>query len=423
MPSDYVIPRLIMPLPPLKFRDVSQWATHSKIPLEKAGQDGTVREERGTGEPPAKGAADEPIDLFGGPARAARGEENRGEAPAAAEPPVEGRSAEGEYAAAIQPKVDFGLLRYFDFTAEPGKTYVYRVQLLLEDPNNPRESSRPSTPSCETSVVVRRQANPTKYYVETPWSEASRAVTLPPGQSVLAGTVVQPKMYPVSDSNRRIRLPRRPGEEPEATVMAVVWDRDKAMDVPAEIHVKRGSVINGTVTTEAIDTAKSNVVKLEDYRLQTNALVLDIAGGEPLDSGARLRAPGLILLMNADGKLVFHNEVLDYDQFDYHTIPPDEDLLMQRERDAAGQRQDEENRRGRGRPGEMRGQETPGEPVIDEGGPRARRARSRLMMACRGYHRPDISRCFCRDAAEHETVRRQSAGQPLPSWGIAALCH
>ncbi len=286
--SDYVIAPLVMPLPPLKFRDVTQWSVHSKIPRQKLGSDGVLREAERPPESGTTPAADEPVDIFGGTASGTSGERREGPPAAAEESSEETRPAEGTLIE-NRIKVDNGLLRYFDFTVEPGKAYVYRVRLLLEDPNNPKEYAPPATSSCETSVVVRRQANPNRYYVETPWSEASSSATVPTGQMVLAGSVVQPKMYPVSETNKRIRLPRRPDDEAEATVMAVVWDRDKAMDVPAQIQVRRGAVINSTLTTEAINPAKSNVVKLENYPLQTNTIVLDIAGGDALDTAAKLR--------------------------------------------------------------------------------------------------------------------------------------
>ena len=78
----------------------------------------------------------------------------------------------------------------------------------------------------------------------------------------------------------------------------------------------------------------------------------------------------MILLMTSDGQLVFHNEVLDYEQFDYHTIPQDEDLLLQREQDAAVREAEQENRGGRGRRGEARG-----EPTFEEGEQRGRGGR------------------------------------------------
>ena len=171
---DYVIAPLVMPLPPLRFRDVTQWSGHTKIPQQKLGPGGVLREAAQPTESGTAPAADQPIDIFGGAAVGTSGESREGPRTTAESTGEETVPAEG---ALIENriKVDNGLLRYFDFTVEPGKAYVYRVRLLLEDPNNPKEQTRPAASSCETSVVVRRQANPTKYYVESPWSEASNS--------------------------------------------------------------------------------------------------------------------------------------------------------------------------------------------------------------------------------------------------------
>lgn len=341
--SDYIIRSLVMPLPPIKFRNVSQWALHSKIPEQRFGSGAYSEPTRTEGAAPDAPATDGSIDLFGGVGRS--GEGRVSEMSGTMESDATRTSDDAAFA--NQPKIDYALLRYFDFTVEPGRSYAYRVQLILEDPNNPRESARPSTSACETSVVVRRQTNPRKNWIETPWSEPSRPITVPSGNMILAGQVEQPRMAAISVGNRRIRLTRRPGDEPDASVMAVVWDPNRAMDVPATISVRRGSVINGVVTTEAINPAQSNVVKLENYDLKTNTLVLDIAGGEVLDSAGRLRAPGMILLMNANGQLVFHHQVADFDQYDYFSIPEDEDLALERERDRAIEAESEQGRRGR----------------------------------------------------------------------------
>ncbi len=359
---EHIIAPVVMPLPPLKFRDITPYAVHSKIPLARTGAE-LYGEPTGSTEQDESGTGDNVFDLFGG-----SGGRMRPEGPVGGE--AEDGEAGGEAAAlasevelAQRPKIDQGLLRYFDFTVEPGKSYTYRVQLILEDPNNPREFTRPSTSSCETSVVVRRQQNPSKNFIETPWSEASSTINVPAGRTVLAGSVEQPRMVAITAGNRRIRLARRPGDEPQATVMAVVFDRDRAMDVPAEVRVRRGSVINGQFTTEAVDPAKANIVELEDYALTTNAIVLDIAGGESLDSTGQLRSPGQILLMNNQGELVFHNQVADFQQFEYHTIPEDEELLLQRARDRMMEDPDGAERRGRGRGEGPRGDTPPDDPA------------------------------------------------------------
>ena len=40
-----------------------------------------------------------------------------------------------------QPIVKYKMIRFFDFTAEPGKSYQYRVRVMIEDPNRPLDKS------------------------------------------------------------------------------------------------------------------------------------------------------------------------------------------------------------------------------------------------------------------------------------------
>ena len=310
--SGHVISTLVMPLPPLTFRDISKWALHSKIP-EAVEDDFTGRD----------GAADTPdepeeVGLW----------DTDGAVDDRPEDGVDDRVVDDSRDSALpdnQLTVEYGLLRYFDFQVQSGRTYEYRVRFFLEDPNNPRNYQRPSDNACVDDVIVRRQGDPKKRHVESPWSDVSPQVRVPTGRSVYAGPVVAPSLMKV---NSRISLPRRATDEPEATVMAVTWDPKESMDVPSAVPVKRGSVVNQRmISVWAVDPAKRNIRRLDDYSFSTNALVVDIAGGEVLERRGRedIRAPGMVLLMDERGNLVFHNEVQDFEDFDYHSIPPDEE--------------------------------------------------------------------------------------------------
>ena len=333
--SDHVIGDLVMPLPPLSFRDISKWALHTKIPQAIEDDFGATRDSADTDQP------DEPqFDLW-----EEGGVEDR---PDDAADDGAADSSRDYSRADNQLTVEFGLLRYFDFQVEPGKLYEYRARFVLEDPNNPRNYQRPSENACEDQVIMRRQGAPNKKHRESEWSAASPQVRVPTGRSVYAGPVVAPTLMKVGS---RVYLPRRATDEPEATVMTVTWNTERAMDVPSAVPVKRGSVVNKRlITVEAVDPAKRNIIKLPNYSFATNALVVDIAGGELLERRGReeIRAPGMVLLMDEQGNLVFHSEIQDFEQFDYHTIPPEEDDI----RSFATPDENEDSReegRGRGR--------------------------------------------------------------------------
>ena len=325
---DYVLSGLTMPLPPLVLRDISQWAHHSSVPLVRPEDVGRGEGGRAEGGREAEGQATE-TDA-GGPSWLNRGGPSGGEerGRSARGAPSETAAVEsGDYRESAVPllNVDNGMLRYFDFTAQPGKAYQYRVQALLDDPNNPAEGPKPSISSCETDVVVRRQAA-TEPFRHTPWSEPSQAVFVPSGEQVLASSATAASTIAVGP-NRRVRVERKATDEPTIKVLTLTWKNNGPYDVAVPIDVARGAVLNGSIAkAEAIDPTVGRVRILTDYQYVTNAMVLDIYGGFPL--GGDLAAPGFMLVRTADGRLDFHAEMDEVDQVERNTIPPDEEEML-----------------------------------------------------------------------------------------------
>src|SRR5690606_38238605 len=108
------------------------------------------------------------------------------------------------------PPVDYKLFRYFDFTAQPGKMYRYRVRVTLEDPNFPiNPELRPKPHQLEDDVTMRiQQKEPPKdefdfgeWWVNTPWSEVSETVYVPKGTRVLVGKVTAPPQVRAATGN------------------------------------------------------------------------------------------------------------------------------------------------------------------------------------------------------------------------------
>ncbi len=54
------------------------------------------------------------------------------------------------------PLVKYKMIRFFDFTAEIGKSYRYRVRVMLEDPNRPRDKAAEPNPRILDQAVVDR---------------------------------------------------------------------------------------------------------------------------------------------------------------------------------------------------------------------------------------------------------------------------
>ena len=346
--SDHVIPALVMPLPPIVMRDVGTWAAHSKIPQQQVDERGSVIEpselnERGNTSVDGDGefslfGAEESFDERANPDEGQNGDDYGGDELTEAD--VRG-----------QLQVEFGMFRFFDFDVAPGKAYQYRARLLLEDPNNPNSHERPSANACETDVVIRRQATPDKKFVETPWSTESASVIVPSGTQIFAGTVAAPARRAVSSSGGRISLPMRATDEPVANVMGVAWDSGQKLDVPAPLEVRRGSLVKKMkAELEVVDPSISRVRKVKDYNFNTDFLVVDIAGGERLDRRGDLRSPGMVLVMDRAGNLMFHSELADRDSYDFYAIPPDEEEMRSEQKQLEnGEGEGDERGRGRGR--------------------------------------------------------------------------
>lgn len=310
----YVDSRFTMPVPPLMLRNLEPLALHSQVPKE-----------RPEGAPLPGEGDDEPVEDEGPPMGLGVGpkpDDGEGRPPAVRpRPPRGGRAGmEGEGfrgAGNAVPETVDPMFRFFDLTAEPGKAYVYRVEMYLEDPNSPNpDATYPAPPDRVLDAGVlqrlaRKQEN--TWWRNTGWSDPSPVVRIPDTDKILAGKVDPPKIIEKRGSPIRIVQ----GEH-VAHVMALVWDKKKAMDVPGHVPAARGTVLNFNKNVEAIDPEKMALKKLENYSFKTDNVVLDIRGG--LEVGGA-PAPGEILIMDEDGNLRIRSEMLDMPLFQLHDYP------------------------------------------------------------------------------------------------------
>jgi hypothetical protein len=172
---------------------------------------------------------------------------------------------------------EYRLFRFFDFTVEPGKTYRYRVRLMVENPN---------------ADVPRHYLEDYKY-ADGPtrpadWSEPSEPIAVIAGNRLLAGNVS------VS----------RSGGEPTGKLLAKQFDSNLAVEVRKIFDVSRGSVLNDRGMEIGVPDPKSATpdrVK-ETVDFETNALVLDMFGGEKLAAARSAKVPGHVLVLDNDGE-------------------------------------------------------------------------------------------------------------------------
>jgi hypothetical protein len=192
----------------------------------------------------------------------------------------------------VDLNLDYYLLRYCDFTVDPGKRYVYRVRLVLANPNYKKKES------------ILKDKNSGKVEVlRTDWSAPTEPITVPLDTRVLVKST-------------------KPGN-----VILVKWKKETGAKVyREEKNVDRGSVLNFS-KADATPAAGSQYGVAapqpeEGHRREkadfiSDLIVLDMSGGDLLPgvSGpgrTKMTVPGEMLVMDATGNISIRKEMSDH---------------------------------------------------------------------------------------------------------------
>ena len=194
------------------------------------------------------------------------------------------------------------MLGYFDFEVEEGKTYQYRVKLLLANPNYGVEERFVEDPTTTEQKIVASE-----------FSEPSNPAALGRSARVFAQSV---------------EAPARPGMEPRVRLASIYFEQETATESLAQdLSMKLGQVANFKGKPhEAVNVAgalqmgmgaasgmasqqqsggrggrggrggKATVDHVSD------ACLVDAIGGAKI-SGAELRSPGKIMILEPNGYL------------------------------------------------------------------------------------------------------------------------
>ncbi len=405
IPPEYMDPVLTFPIPPILLFDPAEWARHSEIPKYEpmdmyGGQEAEMLPEEldplmnqeisdapgeipftggnmmdGGGYPSPYGTSGGgyPGGGYPGQGRMVNGRmvitppEGMIQKPSGAGGPGGGGSYEGgggypggggNYGNAMFD-AENKMFRFFDTSVQPNKTYQYRIQLWLEDPNMPEQVQQiPPARALEEGVIARVQTERDKiskamnmnrggaggyegnmgtgsqravhtYWRKTEFSEASPAVRVPSSADVLTGSIEAGRT--VYDRNDRSKVLRN--ADPSAKILAMKWDPSedvKAMVTKEIKSVSRGSAVEykGDLwvldpTTYQfkkpwpIDTEEKN----PEYVLKTGYTVLDIRGGQDTfgrfadDKNEKLKVPGEILVMDDAGNIHIKSELDEVKKF------------------------------------------------------------------------------------------------------------
>jgi hypothetical protein len=247
-----------------------------------------------------------------------------GGAPGMGGGPMMGGGSMGIRSMVDQP--EHKLIRFYDFrdtsgmdkaAPQPGRKYVYRVRIAIEDPNFPRSPSMQPRNSTLSAEVFRRveqetaKASQTNRRNSIRWSEFSEpsgAVSLPPTSTAFAGPVAPGQTRRIQADGREIEFTQKP---PVGKVAVTQWDSVYNVPVPMVMDVIRGSVLAQKGPADVPDPLALIVKKLPDADINTKMVLLDLGGGQPLaiSPAEDQTEPGLMLLINADGDLQVSDEI------------------------------------------------------------------------------------------------------------------
>ena len=216
----------------------------------------------------------------------------------------------------------YRLFRFVDLAAEPGKTYRYRVQLLMSNPNFGLSTDCLDPKAIQANSVAKK-------YVESQWTE-SAAITVPHEYQVLADGVNVPGGR-LSELKARINLlaiAKTPASD-SVTGGGQGNNKDTYVEVVKDIDVPLGGIVYlpPTDIDKVLDMSAEAVRKVEKITVDTDQTVLlDVRNDKPLGDG-RVKEATELLLMDGNGNVFDASRAADrlvYEDYQQRTKPPAE---------------------------------------------------------------------------------------------------
>ncbi len=195
-----------------------------------------------------------------------------------------GYPGEGGYGPGGREAAPYRMFRFFDFTAEPGKTYAYRVRLLVRNPNYkvPEEKLAPET-------------NNTDLVLPSDWTVFPDK-TLSEGQTLLAG-------------------PSKKGSsarDGELEIMMGSFSRDVGTRVYHKFELQRGDLANFPQTEVQVAPPGGGPREDKSIDFQSDLLVVDFTGSRRMLVERTDQAePTEVVLVGPQGELVVRSQIVD----------------------------------------------------------------------------------------------------------------
>ena len=348
--------KIVMDCPPIMMRDLKPFMWHPELPLRgyatatdeqlSAAQDAQRKEEEDAipGLALARKKEEDPSGIDGGAGDTAgaggASDEGMDEGDMAGmQAGMEGGMMDdyggGQNFLEEETPVDYKLVRFYDFDVQPGHTYRYRIQLIYEDPNNPNITkdrgdllvhSAPEDHTLADDVKLRLQKlndkTNVKFFRNSNWSEPTAPAYFPQPEVVLVSSTRQATRVRDGNNNEFTR------GEPQGTIKVVAWDKTRAVHVPIDRTVMRGSVLNFDGNFRYPHPFTYTIKNIEKFNTVTNWFVADLDGGELLPGGTKenpVYSPGEFALIDEKGNLIIRSELDDVDEFYRFTLEPKEE--------------------------------------------------------------------------------------------------
>ena len=212
----------------------------------------------------------------------------------------------------------YRLFRFVDLTAEPGKTYRYRVQLLVSNPNYGLLTD------CLDPNAIQAGSDKKKY-VESQWTE-SPAITVPHEFQVLADGVNVPggRLSELKAKINLLAIAKTPAAD--SVQGGAQSNKDTYVEVVKDIEVPLGGIVyvHDTEIDKVLDMSAEAVRKVEKITVDTHQTVLlDVRNDKPLGDG-RMKDATEILLMDGNGNVFDASRAADrlvYEDYQQRTKP------------------------------------------------------------------------------------------------------
>lgn len=209
--------------------------------------------------------------------------------PGMGEMPGMGMGIGGRMGQPSREKIEYKLFRFFDFAVTPGKSYKYRVRLILANPNYGKPKRYLADPKLADEEILY-----------TDWSEPTPEVFVPHGSELLAG-----------DINSKAQIPH-------ARVMVRQFDQANAITAVHVFDLARGGTANQTGVKVPMPPKSGVPDKAEgdeEIDFNSNATLVDLSGGDNLSAGPKGKTPGRMLVMRSDGELALLSQFSDAERF------------------------------------------------------------------------------------------------------------